>query len=83
MSKEIDPKGGRPPLYGERMKPKALQQRHRDKLRSAGGKILQATIKDAELVIALQLYREENNLKSDTAALNEIVSASLTDLKNT
>lgn len=75
-------KGGRTLIGDKPMTPAELQQRHRVKGRELGHKVVQATIRDSDLVDVLRKLRDRENLRSDTAAVNWVLELALSKLKD-
>ncbi len=76
-------KAGRDSIFDQPMTPAELQRRHREKLRKAGQKQLLCKINSAENVKALQRFRDEKGLKSDTAAAIALLNNALDDYRRT
>lgn len=78
---ESQTRDGRPKIKDEPLTPAEAQQRHREKLKANGQKIVQVKIKEPELVEVLGMVRQVNpDLKSDTAAANWIMANALRKL---
>jgi hypothetical protein len=68
---------GRKPINGIPLTSAELQQRHREKLKKKGHKILQTTIREPELVEVLKKLKRQRGFTSDTSAANWVMSQAL------